>query len=130
MSFPVLYDVVSSIEYFQEHTIIFLGVNNKSDEHIVFFHSKKDLVLNDIEQLTIINEGNVFLFVDLQDRVVYHDFEDSFAVLLEPLGEVNCAKFIKFEGEFRFHIELPVFKFLFMFEKSERRKQSSNYWLD
>jgi hypothetical protein len=43
---------------------------------------------------------------------------------------VNCAEFINFEGGFRFNIEFPVFKFLFLFGKSERRKKSSNYWLD
>ena len=62
-------------------------------------------MLDDIEQLAIVNEGNACLFVDLQDMVVYHAFEDSFAVLLESLRKVNFAEFIKFEGGFRFHIE-------------------------
>jgi hypothetical protein len=62
-------------------------VNDKPDEQIVFFHSEKDLALNDIEQLAVINERNACIFVDFQDMVAYHAFEDYFSVLLESLGK-------------------------------------------
>jgi hypothetical protein len=123
-------DVAASIKDFQEHTIIFPDVNDKPDEHIVFFHSEKDLVLDDIEQLAVVNEGNACLFVDLQDRVVYHAFEDSFAVLLESLRKVNFAEFINFEGGFRFHIEFPSFKLFFRFGENQSKGQSSSHLFD
>jgi hypothetical protein len=81
-------DVAASIKDFKEHTILFPDANDKTDEHIVFFYYEKDLALDDIEQLAVVNEGNSCLFSDLQDMVVYHAFEYSFAVFLELLRKV------------------------------------------
>jgi len=55
-------DVVSSIEYFQEHMILFPHTNDKPDEDIVFFHYEKDLMLDDIEKLAVANKRNACLF--------------------------------------------------------------------
>jgi hypothetical protein len=62
---------------------------------------------------------------------VYHDFEGFFfAVLLESLRKVNFVEFIKFEGGFRFHIDLPSFKLYFRFGENQSKGKSSSHLFD
>ena len=77
------YDVALPFEYFQECWRLVCGIDDMKGEHVATFPFEKGQS----------DEGNPCLFVDFQERGVFHVFEDSFANMLQSLENVKLAMF-------------------------------------
>jgi hypothetical protein len=99
-------------------------------DHMPPFHFENDFELDDKEQPTTINEESDCLFIDLQDGLMFHDFEDNPANLLESSAKEGFILFINIGIGFRFQVELASFIFFILLEENRSKNQPNCHFLD
>lgn len=113
----------------QEYTKPCFAIDDVKNEHMAPLLFENELEIDRIEQRPTFNhKGYPCLFVDFQDEVFFHVFEDYFFILLQPSKKVGFMLFTRAESGFRLYFELLFTKFLFLHE-SERKEQSNNHLL-
>jgi hypothetical protein len=82
-----------------------------------------------MEQITSSkDQGCTFYFVD-QQEVFIHALEDPFVSLLTSTKTMNVAVFINHGCQIHLNSKWSIFIFFFLFEESERRKQSNSHFI-
>jgi len=77
------------------------------------------------------NEGSTCIFVvGSQDKLVLHDFQDPFGILLQASEKMNVSWFISISLGFSCSCELPTCTSFYLLRESERRTSVCSHLLD
>jgi hypothetical protein len=81
------------------------------------------------EQQTLMKEACLSVFAR-QEEMIFHDFQDPVAILLQSAVKEEFVSFISLGFGFNFCFQLPSFTFVCLLEKVVSEKKSGSQWLD
>jgi len=115
----------------QECMNVFVDMHGRVDKPIAAISFDNVLGTEEIgqEQLTLMNEVCLYVFVH-QEKVIFHDFQDPVASLLQSSVKVEFVSFISSGFGFNFCFQLPSFTFVCLLKKIVKIGQSSSQLLD
>lgn len=100
--------------------------------NIEIFVLKNDVTNQDTKQghIKVVNEEDISFSVDLQNELIFHDFEDPLATHLQPSRKVLFTTFLHHGVFFKWMFEFPYLRFIFVFEESMIKMFLNSHLMD
>jgi hypothetical protein len=126
------YYMVVIFEYVQEYMNNFFDMHGQADKPIISISFEGVLKIEEIEkkQPTLMKETCLSVFAH-QGEIIFHDFQDPMAILLQSLVKDEFVSFIILYFEFNLFFQPPSFTIFYQLEENVKGKSRNQLfdWL-